>query len=120
MRLVIINESGFRSYDFQVHSSTPQYLPPVLIVCDFFLNMTRTVEQVPPAGQPQMEGRLACSVEVEGDTTIEGLKTTPGDSNIETLPAIEEGIDRPGARSENCDGSTHRRQQDPTSQVVCT
>jgi len=41
-----------------------------------------------------------------------------GRSNIEALPSIKEGIDRPGARSQNCDGSTHRRQQDPTSQVV--
>jgi hypothetical protein len=43
-----------------------------------------------------------------------------GHSNIEALPAVKEGIDRPGARSQNCDGSTHRRQQDPTSQVVST
>ena len=83
--------------------------------------MTRTVEQVPPAEQPQMEGRFACSVEMEGDTTIEGAEDKlEKHSNIETLPAIKEGIDRPSSWSQDCDGGTHRRQQDAASQVVST
>ena len=80
--------------------------------------MTRTVELVPPAGQPQMEGLFTCPAEREGDTTLEGIEGNSREhSNIETLPAIKEGIDRPISWSQDCDGGTHRRQQDAASQV---
>src|SRR5271154_6511686 len=50
-----------------------------LIVCDSFRLRNRTVEQVPPAGQPQIEVLFAHHMEIEGDTTFEEGKDNPRD-----------------------------------------
>jgi len=52
-------------------------------------------------------------IEMGGDSTLEwvedySLKTTPAHSNIETLPAKKESIDRQRAGSQECDGGSHR------------
>jgi hypothetical protein len=39
--------------------------------------MTRTVEQAPPAEQPQMEGLLAHPLEMDSDTTLEEVEDNP-------------------------------------------
>src|SRR5579864_1773019 len=60
----------------------------------FLLNVTRTVEQVPPAGQPQMEGVLGCPAEREGDTTLEGVE-----GNSEALKYRDASCRKGGHRS---------------------
>ena len=57
-----------------------------------------------------------------GDSTLEwvqdnSLKTTPAHSNVETLPAKKQSIDRPSAGSQDCDRGTHGGQEDAASQV---
>jgi len=56
--------------------------------------MTRTVDQVPPAGQPQMEGLIACTAEREGDTTLEGVE-----GNSEALKYRDASCRKGGHRS---------------------
>ena len=64
--------------------------------------MTRTVEQVPPAAQPQMEGSLADPVEMDSDTTLEEVEDNPGDTQISrrVLPKRRASTDQaPGPRT---------------------
>jgi hypothetical protein len=64
--------------DFAIRFSGPELNSSsssacVLIFCDSVLDMTRTVEQVPPAGQAQVEGLISGPAEREGDTRDSGL-----------------------------------------------
>jgi len=64
-------------------------------------------------------------IEMGGDSTLEEvednlLKTTPAQSNIETLPAKKESIDGQRAGSQHRDGGSHRCQEDAASQVAGT
>jgi hypothetical protein len=64
-------------------------------------------------------------IEMCGDSTLEwfednSLRTTPAHSNTETLPAKKESIDRMRAGSQDCDGGSHRCQEDAASLVAAT
>jgi len=114
----VVNESGFSSYDFQVHNSTPQHLPCcALIVCDSLAH-ERTVEQFRQRDNPRWRVDRQPGRE-GGDTNFRGVEDT-----LEALQISRrfchkrEGIDRPGTWPQDCDGGTHRRQEDAASQMV--